>query len=57
MFPKFTKWGYIRGSVFTGGGLIFGMLYGLHIWGVYIPGGAYMWGDVLIGFYGMLDKK
>ena len=57
MFPKFTKWGYIRGSVFTGGGLIFGMLYGLHIWGVYIPGGADMWGDVLIGFYGMLDKK
>lgn len=61
MFPKFIQVGlYLRGRYNTGKGgegLIFGMLNGLHIWGAYIPGGAYMWGDVLIGFYGMLDKK
>ena len=36
-----------------GGGGIFGMLIGLHIWGAYIWG-AYIRGSVLTGFYGIL---
>ena len=42
---------YLRGRKY--GGLIFGMLIGLHIWGVDIRGGLYTQA-VLTGFYSML---
>ena len=47
--------GLYAGHVYTGG-LIFGMLIALHIWGAYIPGGGgdLYTGGVLTGFYGIV---
>ena len=45
-----------KGGVHTGG-LIFGMLTGLHTWGVYIREGLYMGGrGVLTAFYEMWES-
>ena len=43
MFLKFIQVGLHLGSVYTrwGGGLIFGMLIGFHIWGRIFGGGLY----------------
>ena len=46
--------GLYAGHVYTGG-LIFGMLIALHIWGAYIRGGGDLYtGGVLTGFYGIV---
>ena len=46
--------GLYAGHVYTGG-LIFGMLIALHIWGAYIRGGGGLYtGGVLTGFYGIV---
>ena len=57
MFQKFIQVGlYLRGRYNTGKGggelLIFGMLNGLHIFGVYIRGDSCT-GDALTGYYGI----
>ena len=56
MFRRLDKFdGHIfgeEGDVYTGGGgVIFGMLIGLHIWGAYIRGGGLYTGDVFCLIY------
>ena len=53
MFSKFIQLGLHLGDVYAGEVLLFEMLIGFHIWGVYIQGGHYV-GDVLTGFYRIL---
>ena len=53
MFLKFIQVGlYSGGRIYRHGGLIFGMLIGVNIWGAYIQGDLYT-GGVLMGFHGI----
>ena len=53
MFLKFIQVGLYSGDrIYRHGGLIFGMLIGLNIWGAYIQGDLYT-GGVLMGFHGI----
>ena len=57
MFPKFIQVGlYLGERLYGRGAYIRDAKWVTYLGSVYSRG-AYMWGDVLIGFYGMLDKK
>ena len=50
MFPKCIQVGLHLGDTYEGGGILFEMLIGFHIWGVYIQWGFYTEGVLTIDF-------